>query len=158
VAACAEAIPGIARITPTRPSAQPENLNVRAISVIPPTRGDAPAHRIVKDSEGISKRDRTTVNLVGALGIDVAWVSSLSISLHRSYDDAEMRLLSVATTLICLTVPTLAIGDGEESFETRCALCHGGDAAGTDRAASIIPILQTSATDRLSTIITEGVA
>ena len=85
-------------------------------------------------------------------------VSSLSISLHRSYDDGKMRLLSIATALVCLAIPALAIGDGQESFETRCALCHGGDASGTDRAASIIPMLQTSATDRLSTIITEGVA
>ena len=85
-------------------------------------------------------------------------MSSLLIADHRSYDDVTMRFLSLATTLSLLTIPTLAIGDGQESFETRCALCHGGDAAGTDRAASIIPILQTSATDRLSTIITEGVA
>ena len=61
-------------------------------------------------------------------------------------------------SLLSLSAPGLVAAQGAESYETRCALCHGSDAEGTDRAPSIIPTLQTSATDRLATIITDGVA
>jgi mono/diheme cytochrome c family protein len=50
-----------------------------------------------------------------------------------------------------------AAADGKESYRTRCALCHGGDGAGTDRAASILPVLHASGPDRLARIVTEGV-
>ncbi len=60
--------------------------------------------------------------------------------------------------LLCLSVPSLATGQGANSYQTRCALCHGSGAEGTDRAPSIVATLQTSATDQLATIITEGVA
>ncbi len=62
------------------------------------------------------------------------------------------------TSLLLLSAPGLTAAQGAESYQTRCALCHGSDAEGTDRAPSIIPTLQTSATDRLATIITDGVA
>ena len=51
----------------------------------------------------------------------------------------------------------LAAADGEDSYQTRCALCHGGDGTGTDRARSILPTLYTRGPDQLATIITEGV-
>ena len=63
----------------------------------------------------------------------------------------------LAVFVLCSTLG-LAAADGEDSYQTRCALCHGGDGAGTDRAVSIIPTLQTSATARLAAIITEGVS
>ena len=47
---------------------------------------------------------------------------------------------------------------GEEYFQTQCALCHGADGTGTDRATSILPILYASEPDELKTIITEGVS
>ena len=52
---------------------------------------------------------------------------------------------------------SLAAADGEESYQTRCSLCHGGDAAGSDRAGSILPTLHSSGPDRLARIIREGV-
>ena len=63
----------------------------------------------------------------------------------------------LAVFVLCSTLG-LAAADGEDSYQPRCALCHGGDGAGTDRAVSIIPTLQTSATARLAAIITEGVS
>ena len=63
----------------------------------------------------------------------------------------------LAVFVLCSTLG-LAAADGEDSYQTRCALCHGGDGAGTERAVSIIPTLQTSATARLAAIITEGVS
>ena len=50
-----------------------------------------------------------------------------------------------------------AAADGEESYQTRCSLCHGGDGTGSDRAGSIVPVLFASGPDRLARIITEGV-
>ncbi len=50
-----------------------------------------------------------------------------------------------------------AAADGEESYLTRCSLCHGGDGTGSDRAGSIVPVLYASGPDRLARIITEGV-
>jgi alcohol dehydrogenase (cytochrome c) len=64
--------------------------------------------------------------------------------------------LFVPIILLASSITILA-QDGTTSYETRCALCHGSDAAGTDRARSIIPTLQTSSTARLTAIITEGV-
>ena len=53
---------------------------------------------------------------------------------------------------------TLAAAAGEDSFQTRCALCHGSDGAGTDRAASILPMLSALEPDQLRTIISKGVS
>ena len=64
----------------------------------------------------------------------------------------------LAAVLLSLCASTLAGAQGEASYQSRCALCHGSEAEGTDRAPSIIATLQTSATDRLASIITEGVA
>ena len=52
---------------------------------------------------------------------------------------------------------SLAAADGEESYRTRCALCHGGNAAGSDRAGSILATLDASGPEQLARIITEGV-
>ncbi len=60
--------------------------------------------------------------------------------------------------LMIWSVPGLATAQGEDSYQSRCALCHGGDAAGTDRARSILPTLHGSSRDRLATIITQGVS
>ena len=68
-----------------------------------------------------------------------------------------MRLPSLAAVFVLCSTLSLVAADGEDSYQTRCALCHGGDGAGTDRAASILPTLQASAPDRLATIVTEGV-
>ena len=69
-----------------------------------------------------------------------------------------MRVPSFLAVFVLCSTLGLAAADGEDSYQTRCALCHGGDGAGTDRAVSIIPTLQTSATARLAAIITEGVS
>ena len=69
-----------------------------------------------------------------------------------------MRVPSFLAVFVLCSTLGLAAADGEDSYQTRCALCHGGDGAGTDRAVSIISTLQTSATARLAAIITEGVS
>ena len=69
-----------------------------------------------------------------------------------------MRVPSLLAVFLLCSTPGLVAADGEDSYQTRCALCHGGDGTGTDRAASIIPTLQTSATAQLAAIITEGVS
>ena len=69
-----------------------------------------------------------------------------------------MRVPSFLAVFVLCSTLGLAAADGEDSYQTRCALCHGGDGAGTDRAVTIIPTLQTSATARLAAIITEGVS
>ena len=61
-------------------------------------------------------------------------------------------------TIMLAQAGTLAAAPGEESFQTRCALCHGADAAGTDRAISILPTLYSRQPNQLRTIITEGVS
>ena len=45
------------------------------------------------------------------------------------------------TTVFAFSVLSLLAADGEDSFQTRCVLCHGGDGAGTDRAQSILPTI-----------------
>ena len=67
-----------------------------------------------------------------------------------------MRIPALVVLLLFSTVG-FAAADGEESYRTRCALCHGGDAAGSDRAGSILATLHASEPDRLARIITEGV-
>ncbi len=69
-----------------------------------------------------------------------------------------MRVPSFLALFVLCSTLGLAAADGEDSYQTRCALCQGGDGAGTDRAVSIISTLQTSATARLAAIITEGVS
>ena len=64
---------------------------------------------------------------------------------------------SAFVAVLLLSMPSLAAADGEESYRTRCALCHGGDAAGSDRAASILATLDASGPEQLARIITEGV-
>ena len=68
-----------------------------------------------------------------------------------------MRILFFAAVFVLFSTLSLVAADGEDSYQTRCALCHGGDGAGTDRAASILSTLAASAPDRLATIVTEGV-
>ena len=67
-----------------------------------------------------------------------------------------MRIPAFVAVLL-LSMSSLAAADGEESYRTRCALCHGGDAAGTDRAASILATLHATGPDQLARIITDGV-
>ena len=66
------------------------------------------------------------------------------------------RLLAIVAVLV-LSTASLAAADGEESYRTRCALCHGGNAAGSDRAGSILATLDASGPAQLARIITEGV-
>ena len=66
-----------------------------------------------------------------------------------------MRMLSLVAVFVVLTL-NLVAADGEDSYQTRCALCHGGDASGTDRAVSILPALGSRTPDQLATTITEG--
>jgi len=60
--------------------------------------------------------------------------------------------------LLGLLLPAVLLGaDGEESFKTRCMLCHGVDASGTDRARSILVTIHGRRPDQLATIIERGV-
>ena len=63
----------------------------------------------------------------------------------------------ILVAVLVLSMTSLAAADGEESYRTRCALCHGGNAAGSDRAASILATLDATGPERLARIITEGV-
>ena len=65
--------------------------------------------------------------------------------------------ISACVAVLVLSMASLAAADGEESYRTRCALCHGGNAAGSDRAGSILATLDASGPERLARIITEGV-
>ncbi len=69
-----------------------------------------------------------------------------------------MRTRSLVALFLLCVWPALAAAQGEDSYQSRCALCHGGDAAGTDRARSILATLDGTAPERLATIITEGVS
>ena len=60
-------------------------------------------------------------------------------------------------SLFVFPTVSLVAADGEDSYETRCALCHGSDGTGTDRAESILATLHARGADQLATIITEGV-
>ena len=60
-------------------------------------------------------------------------------------------------SVILLTGMNALAAQGEDSYQSRCTLCHGADAAGTDRAQSILLTLYRGSRDRLLTIITEGV-
>ncbi len=66
-----------------------------------------------------------------------------------------MRVSLTVAALVCSTA-SLVAADGQESYQTRCALCHGGDGAGTDRAGSILSTLHARRPDQLTTIISEG--
>ena len=68
-----------------------------------------------------------------------------------------MRLPCFITVLAFSTLSLFA-ADGDDSFQTRCAVCHGGDGAGTDRARSILPTIHSREPDQLATIITKGVS
>ncbi|MXZ70951.1 MAG: PQQ-binding-like beta-propeller repeat protein [Acidobacteria bacterium] len=65
-----------------------------------------------------------------------------------------------AGVVLACAFPSLAAsqgaGQGEESYQSRCVLCHGGDGAGSDRARSILPVLHTRGADDLARIVTEG--
>ena len=75
---------------------------------------------------------------------------------HRPHVVAPMRIPFILAVLALLPAGPAA-ADGEESYQTRCALCHGGDGAGSDRAASILAVLHASGPGRLARIITGGV-
>ena len=61
-------------------------------------------------------------------------------------------------TVFAFSALTLLAADGEDSFRTRCVICHGGDGAGTDRARSILPTIHATTPDDLAIIITKGVS
>ena len=65
--------------------------------------------------------------------------------------------VSVFSVVFVMSTFGLAAAQGENSYQSRCALCHGGNAAGTDRARSILSTIHTTGRDRLAAIITEGV-
>ena len=68
-----------------------------------------------------------------------------------------MKLPFLITVLVFSTLSLFA-ADGDDSFQTRCAVCHGGDGAGTDRARSILPTIHSREPGQLATIITNGVS
>ena len=64
-----------------------------------------------------------------------------------------MRTSAIVAVLV-LSMASLAAADGEESYRTRRALCHGGNAAGSDRAGAILATLDASGPALLARIIT----
>lgn len=62
-----------------------------------------------------------------------------------------LLVLSVAVAM-AQSVPVT----GATSYETRCAVCHGGAGGGTDRGPSIVGALATATQEHLVTVITEG--
>ena len=42
------------------------------------------------------------------------------------------------------------------SFATHCAICHGGDASGSDRAPNILPFVGSHSDDELATLVRTG--
>ncbi len=56
-----------------------------------------------------------------------------------------------------LILPHPATAQGQASYESRCALCHGADGTGSDRAESILGRVATLSSDRLAAIVTDGV-
>ncbi|MYI74379.1 MAG: PQQ-binding-like beta-propeller repeat protein [Acidobacteria bacterium] len=66
-----------------------------------------------------------------------------------------MRIPLLVAILFLSTVQVVA-ADGEESYRTQCAVCHGGDAAGSDRAASILATLDASEPEELARMIIAG--
>lgn len=67
-----------------------------------------------------------------------------------------MRVWGLISVILLTGMHPLA-AQGEDSYQSRCTLCHGADANGTDRAQSILLTLYRTNRDQLSTIITEGV-
>ncbi len=59
--------------------------------------------------------------------------------------------------LVAFSVLNVFAAVGEDAYQTRCALCHGSDGAGTDRARSILIKIHRSRPDQLATIVTNGV-
>ena len=67
-------------------------------------------------------------------------------------------IVRTLTAILAFSALTLLAADGEESYRTRCVLCHGGDGAGSDRARSILPTIHAKGPEELAPIITQGVA
>ncbi|MYD69481.1 MAG: PQQ-binding-like beta-propeller repeat protein [Acidobacteria bacterium] len=80
-------------------------------------------------------------------------------SYHGRVHGLLTKRWSAGIVLAC-AFPSLAAAQGaaqgEESYQSQCVLCHGGDGAGSDRARSILPVLHARGPDDLARIITEG--
>ncbi len=63
----------------------------------------------------------------------------------------------ILTVLICGAEAAAQDGPGLESFQTRCVLCHAGDAKGTDRAPGIVDFIRANSAERVSDVILHGV-
>jgi alcohol dehydrogenase (cytochrome c) len=70
-----------------------------------------------------------------------------------------------ATILCLLLLASLNAGaqeqsaraSGPDSFDTRCAICHGGDGRGTERAPSLIDYVATHPDAQIAALIRQGV-
>src|SRR5690348_7356376 len=63
--------------------------------------------------------------------------------------------------MVLLALPGIAVwgqdrSAGQRSFESRCAICHGGDAHGTDRGPAIYNKLAARDDQSITTVIRKG--
>ena len=61
----------------------------------------------------------------------------------------------IFVALLAFSALPLVAADGEESYRTRCVLCHGGDGTGSDRARSILPAVHAKGPEELVPISTQ---
>jgi alcohol dehydrogenase (cytochrome c) len=59
--------------------------------------------------------------------------------------------------LAALTAAAQPNAAGEKSFETRCAVCHGGDGNGSERAPSILAFVASHADSEIAALVRAGV-
>jgi alcohol dehydrogenase (cytochrome c) len=87
-------------------------------------------------------------------GADRNWTRVLQVARHATQ----------VATLVCLLPPSFgahaqpsASDAGGRSFETRCAVCHGGDGNGSDRAPSLLDFIAGNSDQHIAALIRAGV-
>jgi alcohol dehydrogenase (cytochrome c) len=82
----------------------------------------------------------------------------------RARGFAQFRAAPLAGSLACLLLFTLgadaqpsSASTGEPSFETRCAVCHGGDGKGSDRAPGLIDFVAGHPDGQIASLVREGI-
>jgi alcohol dehydrogenase (cytochrome c) len=69
-----------------------------------------------------------------------------------------MKISCFALLLFAIAASAQQSGaGGSRSFETRCAVCHGGDGNGTERAPSLLAFVAANPDEQIATLIRHGV-
>ena len=72
-------------------------------------------------------------------------------------------VLQMKSVCFLLLLGTLALAqqpaasEGSKSFDNRCAVCHGGDGAGSDRGPSLIAAVNNTRDDVIANTIRTGI-